>query len=233
MWRSRTGSMGSAIEAVVREHDVDVWVLTETRRAAGPLPWMDRFLIDAGRDWGYRLPHPDRRKVLMCSPHPWSDVEVGESGAMRGRLVAGTTDTPGGPLRVVGVCIPWRLSHVESGRRDLRPWDDHRDFLRQLPSFLTRQPPPCVIAGDFNQRVPLSTMASGVRAIVTELARALAEFRVVTRGVEPDLLDHIAVSPDVLPIEVSCWPGTIEGRELTDHWGTSALIDIGRSNSSE
>jgi len=88
------------------------------------------------------------------------------------------------------------------------------------------------MAGGFNQGVPLSTISSGLPALVTELARVLAEFRLVTRGVEPELLDHSAVSPDVLPIEVSCWPG-IDCRELTDHWGTSAPIDIGRLNSSE
>jgi hypothetical protein len=41
------------------------------------------------------------------------------------------TDTPIGPIRFVGVCIPWRDAHVRTGRRDRAPCEDHLRFLEQ------------------------------------------------------------------------------------------------------
>jgi hypothetical protein len=224
MWRSRTGPIGRSMTTIIDDQSADVWAFTEARSETGPTPETPGFTINAGPDWGYQIPQPDRRKVMLWSLNPWTDVEAGDVGATKGRLIAGTTATPIGPLRVVGVCIPWRDSHVSSGRRNLRPWEDHFDFLDRLPEFLARQPRPCVIAGDFNQRIPPVRISPIARELNERLLRSIDGFPIATHGIEAGLLDHIAVSSGLASDRISNWAGSIGQLRLTDHWGACASI---------
>ena len=93
-------------------------------------------VVDAGTGWGYELPDGRRRKVAMWSANPWTDVTTfDDPAAPGGRLIAATTETDVGPIRVVGVCIPWRDANVATGRRDRESWEDHLAFLSALPSM--------------------------------------------------------------------------------------------------
>lgn len=106
-WASGGGQRGKTIAAILDDADADLWVFTEARRERGPLPSAPGLLVDAGDDWGYRLDWADQRKVLVWSIRPWTEVATLDAGAAAGRLVAATTATPLGSLRVMGVCIPW------------------------------------------------------------------------------------------------------------------------------
>ena len=197
-----------------------MWVLTEAVTGIHP---EGGDTCDAGSDWGYRVADPQRRKVLMWSREPWRDVEWLEPDAPAGRLVAATTDTGVGPLRVVGVCIPWRDAHVGSGRRDRRRWEDHLAFLDALGAFLARQPRPLVVAGDFNQRLP---RARQPEPVYEALLGALRDCTIATADAEPDLLDHIAHTSELTASCPEIWPGVApDGRVLSDHGGAGVMLE--------
>jgi hypothetical protein len=60
------------------------------------------------------------------------------------------------PVRLIGVCIPWSHAHVNTGRRDRSPWQDHLTYLKHLGQLLAARDDavPTLLVGDFNQRVP-------------------------------------------------------------------------------
>ena len=194
----------------------DVIVLTEG--CAELLPH-GGFVIDAGPDWGYRVEDPTRRKVLVWSKQPWSEVDsFGADSLPSGRFVAGTTPTPLGDVRVFGVCVPWRGAHVTHGRRDRRAWEEHTLFLEGFAALLGSAHGPTVIAGDLNQRIP---RAAQPVAVAQQLAHTLTGFEVPTAAVrEPQPIDHIAHSRDLVAVGP---PGLIassmDGVELSDHTG--------------
>ena len=130
-------------------------VLCVTEGCAGPLPG-EGHIIDAGANWGYPLPREDRRKVILWSRSPWSEVDsLGSEDLPGGRFVKGVTETAIGPLAVVGVCIPRDRAHVISGRRDRTRWQDHQAWLEAFEGLPYRNAAECtVVLGDFNQRIP-------------------------------------------------------------------------------
>jgi exonuclease III len=151
-WASARSHRGTMVKEVLASLNADVIVLTEGCAAVLPA---DGHVIDASSDWGYRVEDASRRKVLLWSKHPWTDVDsVGSEDLPPGRFVAGTTHTTLGELRIIGVCIPWRGAHVTHGHRDRRPWEDHSRFLEGLAPLLNSGIGPMVVAGDFNQRIP-------------------------------------------------------------------------------
>jgi hypothetical protein len=113
----------------------------------------------AGQDWGYRWAGVDRRKVVLWSKRPLVNVTRAEEHCLpESRLVAATTETPVGPVRVVAVCVPWHAAHVSTGCRDLAPWEDHLTFLRGLRGFVDEQHAgglPVLVDGDINQALSL------------------------------------------------------------------------------
>ena len=191
-----------------------------TEGCADVLP-SDGFIIDAGHYWGYRVDDPSRRKVLMWSRRPWTDVDVVSDHSLpRGRLVSGITATPIGPLRVVGVCVPWRAAHVDTGRRDRRPWEDHSRFLDALGELLKCWPDRTILAGDLNQRIPRTSQPVD---IADQLDRVLAGLEVPTAGVSsPRLIDHIAHTRELTTTgSPTLIPDSLDGRRLSDHIGVA------------
>ena len=119
-------------------------------------------------------------------------------GLPSGRFVAGTTNTPLGPLRVIGVCIPWAASHVSTGRRDRQRWEDHLRYFEALPEVLDQQRTPYILIGDFNQAVPRRTAPYEVfSSLVSNIQRRC---HIVTTGEIEGCgfaIDHIAVSDEL------------------------------------
>lgn len=168
--------------ATIAGANADVIVVTGGVR--GLLP-ADGFVVDAGDDWGYGLKLL-RRKVIVWSRFPFSVDFVGAVGASRGRLVMVTAATPDGPVRIIGVCIPWQDAHVRSGRSDAQRWSEHLDYLDRLEDLLAGLDGevPTVIAGDFNQRIPRGRQRQQI--VIFELIRislcrwVVRELRVLT-----------------------------------------------------
>lgn len=68
--------------------------------------------------WGYDITsHPRRRKTLLWSRWPLTEVAALTTGAGAGRVLTAQTVTSIGAVRVVAVCIPWASAHVSTGRR--------------------------------------------------------------------------------------------------------------------
>lgn len=184
------------------------------------------FAVDAGGDWGYGL-KPSRRKVIVWSRFPLTLDVVGEAGATRGRLAVATAAMPDGPLRIIGVCIPWQDAHVRSGRCDAQPWSEHLDYLDRLESLLAGLDDdlPTVIAGDFNQRIPRGRQP--VR-VFDRLGDVLSGWTIHTDGAQPNgpHIDHIATNPALLRETVRDWPASDDLGRLSDHAGVACDLSL-------
>jgi endonuclease/exonuclease/phosphatase (EEP) superfamily protein YafD len=212
-WASPRLQRGLGVSRLLESSNADVIVLTEA--SAGLLP-DGGYTIDGGTDWGYPVQDPARRKVLLWSRRPWSDIDaVGDERMPRGRWVAGTTETTLGPIRVVGVCVPWANAHVSTGRKDRAVWEDHLTFLDGMSGLLRDSiSVPMIVAGDFNQRIPRTTQPVEV---AEALASTLDGLAVVTAGeVEGHrLIDHVAVRG----LTAAGSPTVVPRADLSDHDG--------------
>lgn len=220
-WATPGSERGRRISAVLQSAGADIVVVTEGAR--GLLP-AGGSIVDAGDDWGYG-PQPSRRKVIVWSRFPLTLDFVGSEGATRGRLAVTTVETPAGPVRVLGVCIPWRDAHVNTGRRDASPWSEHLDYLDRFEDLLAGLDGdvPTVIAGDFNQRIPRGRQP--VR-VFDRLRDVLAGWTVHTAGDLPNgpHIDHIATNERFVAESVSDW-STADGLgRLSDHAGVACRL---------
>lgn len=216
-WAERRPGRGQRVADLLERLEVDILVVTEGCRRLLP---GHGHVIDGGDDWGYGT-EPTRRKVLAWSAEPWLDEMRLETGAGRGRVVQGRTSSPLGEVTVTAVCIPWEGAHVSTGRRDARRWGEHLDCCSQLAELT--HGPRSIIAGDFNQRLPLSRQPKPVNEALEEV---LAGWEVCTRG-EIDghrLIDHIATTPDLVGTDVASWPGRDDEGHLSDHRGVMCTL---------
>lgn len=176
-------------------------------------------------DYGYPLIE-GRRKVTLWSKQPWRDVDVlGSAAFPPGRFVAATTATENGDVRVVAVCIPWRMAHVATGARNRTVWEDHRAFLEGLPEVLADHSLPLVVVGDFNQRIPSTREPKDV---AEKLRKGLSDLRVWTQGAIPDLANstvcHIGGSDRFDLVRVHGMSRSVDGVTLSDHDGIVAEV---------
>ena len=125
-WATPKTKAGPRIKEIIQRLNPDIFVVTEG--CADLLPPTGH-VIDGGTDWGYELGDDRQRKVLVWSKYPWSAVDpVGSSDLPPGRFVAGTTQTPQGDVRVIGVCIPWQSAHTNTGHKNRKNWEDHERY---------------------------------------------------------------------------------------------------------
>ncbi len=164
------------------------------------------------------------RKVVVASRWPIRGVRIDLDVPTPGRFLSATVETPEGPLNVIGICIPWAASRVMSG--EAKNWEDHRTFLRALaPVLHAAVQSPCLVAGDFNQRIPRSRQPRDVADLLRD---AFKDFSIPTAGDRPEtgrmLIDHIAFSPGLKFREVTAWSGESDGRKMSDHDGVSVEV---------
>ncbi|MFN3219849.1 MAG: endonuclease/exonuclease/phosphatase family protein [Acidimicrobiales bacterium] len=172
---------------------------------------------------------PDERKVVMWSKTPWSDVDdLGHQGMPVGRFVAGTTETAIGPVRVMGICIPWPMANVNNGPKNAKPWELAMRWLDCFAELVANRDRDMllVVAGDFNQRVP--RRKGGNKAAAAKLEAALGDLTVVTAGTPARLqrpgIDHIAMCPRLAATRVWGWPKDDGGIKMSDHSGVAAEL---------
>ncbi|MGJ0119796.1 endonuclease/exonuclease/phosphatase family protein [Williamsia sp. MIQD14] len=222
-WNTAWATVGSRRGQLIRQRltdtDADVLVVTEGRRG---LLAEGGHVADGGDDWGYGRER-DRRKVLLWSQQPLTDVERITTGAGAGRVVTAMTTTPAGPIRVLAVCIPWSNAHVSTGRKDAAVWSEHLECLDHIEALVSGLDAdiPVVIAGDMNQRVP--RVRQPVR-VASRLAEVLGRWTVHTAGdVEHGpLIDHVA--SDLTCAGLRTWSGTSPEVRLSDHSGVMCTL---------
>jgi hypothetical protein len=222
-WKSPRSASGLRIRNLISNSEPDVFVLTEGSR--GLLPTGGE-VVEGVADWGYPLPSAGSRKVIIWSKNQWTDVGViGSEILPPGRFVAGTTETPLGPIRVFGVCIPWWGAHVSTGRRDTDRWEEHRRFLAGFGELVRQEQSPLVIAGDFNQRIPATTQPKDV---VDSLEEVLVGLAVPTaREIHTEqLIDHIAHSPIFNSSDIQILHRVDAEGQMTDHDGVVMTLTL-------
>ena len=226
-WANPLSAKGGRIRTALAVPHCDILCVTEG--SAGLLP-AEGCVIDGGSDWGYEVRPKDRRKVLLWSRTPWTEMDsVGSAGFPGGRFVKGVTETPTGPLTIVGVCIPWKDAHVRTGRKDRKPWDDHKAWLKAFEELpWRRKTDRMVVLGDFNQRLPRTRVPMAVHEA---LRQAFAGLEITTAGDvpgAPGLIDHIAHSKDLQRVSpLGVWPKRRRrGEALPDHFGVWANFSL-------
>lgn len=140
-----------------------------------------------------------------------------------GRFVSAVTDTPIGPVEVIGVCVPWRDAFHRTGPRDRRPWQAHAAYLSGLGAVLAREPRlPRIVLGDFNQPVPRANQPAWVFAALMEALGS--RHALATYGLRDTrnraAIDHFAHSGDLTAQVVGLLPhAEPDGLALSDHFG--------------
>ena len=186
-------------------------------------------MITGGEDWGYPLV-TGRRKVMLWSSTPWRNIDIEGSVDMpTGRYVAATTDTVLGPLRVIGVCIPWAGAPVASGRRDRTQWQDHGAFLVALGEIIPKATLPVVVLGDFNQCHPRRRQPQVVHDLLSR--NVLDGLSLATGGKidggDVQAIDHIAHSKDFEAGSFSTLSNVgPNGKMLSDHFGVAVRLTL-------
>jgi endonuclease/exonuclease/phosphatase family metal-dependent hydrolase len=222
-WARGSRPTGEAIKARVAEVQPHVICLTESHADF----FQSGHVITSEADYGYG-DQGSRRKVVLWSECPWTEITtIGEPQLPSGRFVAGTTQTPLGPVRFVGVCIPWKDAHVRTGKKNRKPWQDHEQFLQGLPQSLTGHPQErLIVLGDFNQTIPRTRAPEPIH---DQLMTALGMLACATAGPLADApslaIDHVCHSADLRaepPVILSNRHDELG--ELSDHFGIGATL---------
>lgn len=215
-WASESPERARKIRKELDRVDADVVCLTEGSLDLLPAGGGS---VESESDYGYRV-QETRRKVILWSRrgfHPWNNSSpVGMPG---GRFANGVAT--GTELVVVGVCIPWWAAHVSTGRRDRKPWEDHRNYLIALRSFLdTQSGKRVLVVGDFNQSIPRRSHVP--QAIYHEFLNTFRGLDILTayQAAPSPLIDHLAVTPGLLLEALEYLP------KLSDHVGWSACVHV-------
>ncbi len=199
----------------LRKLEADLMILTEARTEHLGEGFHH---VDAGPTGTGHL-HEGERKVVIASRWPISSARIDLEVSTPGRFVSSTVEAPEGSVNVVGICIPWFASRVRIGKATNR--EDHRTFLLALSPVLEElAKTPCLVAGDFNQRIPQRRQP---REMADLLENTFKGFAIPTSGERTEtgrkLIGHIALSAGLKCREVMAWSGTIDGKKVSDHDG--------------
>ncbi|MBI1339219.1 hypothetical protein GC169_03260 [bacterium] len=222
-----------AIEAMARIAELapDIVCLTDAHEGS-TAPLGGYRASDIGAVWGADA--ASARKVVIWSRTPLEEIERDDALSRLGGLVSGLTQTPLGTVRLIGVCLPhhmaWRPEPGSDEAPSSRPapWTLHVSYLERLQEVLAamRAGPPSVIAGAFNQFLPL---VWGSWAAHHALKAALGPFGVVTSGdlapMREPTVNHVAIDLDLRADAVMGIDRmSADGEALTDHAG--AAVDL-------
>ncbi len=161
-------------------------------------------ISNAGASWGPEA--PGERKVVLWSKTPWRDpLDLGALAAVGG-AVGAITDTDLGPVRFIGIATPNPFASPNGKLPRPPQWSMHISYLETLRQTLKRLDlsMPTVIAGDFNQFVPLIW---GAWPAHHALNAALHGFGILTQGdiapIAEHTLDHVAATHHLRAGEIS------------------------------
>ena len=230
-WATPASARSPYILDRLNEHCPDIICLTETD--ARLLSEWDGHTITARAD-PYKAATNNQRKVLLWSRRKWTELDdFGDEALPPGRFVSGATETPSGPVTVIGVCIPYHNANVNVGTRKKAPWEDHSAYLSGLASILTRKASgPLVVMGDFNQQIgqrrrPYPPLSHPVRLQLQETMQAggppgltIATAGLGLRGRRA--IDHIAISAELSAASLTTIDNMDGDRRLSDHFGVVA-----------
>lgn len=182
-------------------------------------------ILDRGAAWS--LDRRDgERLVALWSQTPWRDIRLGNAETATGGFISGVTDTPLGPVCVIGICAPHHAASRIGAAERARQWSEQIVFWSGLSKAVATRDRavPTVVLGDFNQFAP---RVWGSKAAHSAMLVALSDISLATvgpiDGVGEPSVDHIAHTREWVPQRVtglSRFDG--DGRALSDHFGVAA-----------
>ena len=169
----------------------------------------------------------DKRKVVLWSKEPWEQIDdLGHVHMPPGRFVSGVTKAPLlGEVTVIGVCIPWPASRTRWTNDGIKRkrWEDHRKYLEILRDVLQRAPlQRLIVLGDFNQKMSGGKAPKDVREALHAAFRGNMEIATA----DLDVIDHIALTPELLVRNRAVVGRFHDDRELSDHCGVVADVAV-------
>ena len=217
-WAKPKSKREIIIKEIVKDFAPDIICITE-----GYLETWKEFgyVISSSEDYGYKITK-GRRKVILVSKEPWNDVEqVGEENMPSGRFISGKTKG----IDIIGVCIPWKDAHVNTGRKDKQAWEDHIDYLQGLQNICSHKKNKTFVMGDFNQRVPRKYSRQDVYDLMIE---TFEDFTIETKNniqpIDKLSIDHFASKNADRCKEIESIDNVQDGIKVSDHFGLKIII---------
>jgi hypothetical protein len=197
---------GRAIRRVLSARYADIVVLTE----AFADTISGGHVACSGGKYGYQADRK-RHNVVLWSRMAFRNIDCfGSPDLPPDRFVAGTTETPIGAVRVLGICLPREDGNVNAGCGDRVPGEDYVNYLAVLDELLHRDfhSERLIIAGNWNRCRPAARLPLHVREAQRRTFRHVC---VATAGALPLLssvaIDDVAHTRDLATVNVACWPG--------------------------
>ena len=225
-WATPRSGRSPEILRRIDEHCPEIVCLTECDTSL--LSKWDGYAVAASPNWGQSVAN-NRRKVLLWSRQPWTEVDDSGSDTLPpGRFIAGSTKTSLGTVAVIGVCIPWHNAPAIEPKALHRQWQAHSEYISGLSAILKRSPAtPLIVVGDYNQRLgqgnypPARLRAALQDAISPQLTIATAALGYDGRRT----IDHIALSGDLAVASLAAIGNRAkDGKRLSDHFGVVASL---------
>ncbi|MEZ6096065.1 MAG: endonuclease/exonuclease/phosphatase family protein [Pirellulaceae bacterium] len=226
-WAKPDSDRGQACEQLLQDLNIDVLCLTEAHE--GSADFLGEHTAVSEANTGYPI-QPGRRKVVIASHLPLSNIDqFGTERLPSGRFVSASVDSDV-KLNLVGVCIPWRDAHVNSGRRNREQWEDHLGYLSSLNEMLQHSTDevPTIVFGDFNQRISGKYVRTDAHELLTDTFKA---FQIPTAQLcdvdGKTAIDHIAIRGNTNIVEsgvVSRFD--LNNTELSDHFGVWCDVEL-------
>lgn len=222
-WSSSRQKRHAIIEQLVHASSPDVACFTEINTDTVPLEGNHIF---SDSDYGYPSQNTSRRKVMLSSSQPWTEIDpIGSDKLPPGRYISGLTHG----IRFIGVCIPWHDAHVSTGQKNKQRWQDHLTYLQELSptiqSYLANDTPLCIM-GDYNQRIPKGWQP---QHLLDALQHCFKDLTIHTTGItDPEdkhLIDHTATSPQMTYQIQGFYPKMQAPTKLSDHTGHHGVLN--------
>jgi len=217
-WTVSESNRGKIIKQIVDDLNPDVICFTEAYPAIVP---DNGYIITSDANYGYENTG-DRRKVILWSKNPWKNIDqYGSKDIPGGRFISGITNE----IRFIGVCIPWKDAHVNTGMKNRKIWEDHSNYLISLniitKKYLLTENKICMV-GDFNQRIPRLYTPEDIFEKLMKIIQS--DFNIITANLLDEngklLIDHVAVSNTLKGEFENIIPKTTKnGFKLSDHSG--------------
>ena len=227
-WATPRSHRTPEIRKRVAGYSPDVVCLTETYTE---LLSPDGHVICSQPNTGYKT-RENMRKIMLWSREPWERVDdLGRECMPPGRYVSGVTRTPVGEVTVIGTCIPWHGSRIESrrGSERKRLWEDHARYLDGLSELLKEaQGRPLIVTGDFNQRIGQGKFVP--RVLRSALQDAMPEdVTIATSALGHKgrrCIDHMALSEELAAESLNVINNIAGASKLSDHSGVAATLSV-------
>ncbi len=153
---------------------------------------------------------------------------AGNDGTATGGYVSGTTETPIGPIRAIGICAPHHAASQVGAVENARLWTEQVAFWNGLAKLVAARDRsrPTVLLGDFNQYVP---RIWGSKEAHAAMLAALDDLSLATGGhiadIDEPTIDHVAHTPDLAPQKViGLSRFDDDGSALSDHFGVLVRV---------